>query len=338
MDNLGQMQKFLHIVNTGFIAFVLLLMGVFAHFDVILMVYVSIPIVATHIFLYYLIHKRLLHIFVWCLYAVIMVNMLAATFCLGYNSGFHLYCLSLVPVAFYIDYMANKFQTKTVNAMGLSIVIICVYLLSTGYIVGHEPLYTITATAVRICLCLNALCVFGFLIGYTRLLQKMIRDSETKLSDMAHTDRLTGLSNRHYMISYLEERLRNTAAEQWIAMLDIDGFKYINDTYGHNGGDYVLIHLSEVMGHICKECSLSRWGGEEFVITADRKLQAPSILEQLRQAVEQEPFSYHGRNIAVTVTIGAACYQAGQSLDQWIQTADDKLYQGKNNGKNRVIY
>ena len=338
MDSMVKMQKFLYVVNTGLAVFVLLLLGLFAYFKATLMIYISIPIIAAHIFFYYLIRKRSLHIFVWCLYAVILVNMLSATLCLGYNCGFHLYCMSLLPVAFYIDYMAHKFQTKPVNAVVMSVAIVCVYLISTVYIIGRRPLYEIGITAARLCLLLNALCVFGFLIGYTRLLQNLINDSESKLSDMAHTDQLTGLFNRHYTISRLDERLQDTAAEYWLAILDIDGFKTINDTYGHNCGDYVLIHLAQIMRRVCSDCIISRWGGEEFVITADGKDLDPMVLETLRQAVEQERFSYQDRDVVVTVTIGTAYYRAGQSLDHWIQQADEKLYQGKNSGKNQVVY
>ena len=121
-------------------------------------------------------------------------------------------------------------------------------------------------------------------------------------------------------------------------MADIDNFKKINDTYGHNGGDEVLKAVSERMKAVCTGCDTSRWGGEEFLILCTGPLSdVKAMLETLRSTIESEPIHYEDMNIPVTLTIGFAGRKKQQSVDEWINTADNNLYYGKTNGKNVVI-
>ena len=121
-------------------------------------------------------------------------------------------------------------------------------------------------------------------------------------------------------------------------MVDIDDFKNFNDNYGHACGDYVLMELSRIMKEVCSQCVISRWGGEEFLITTNGATQDPAILEHLRQRVADTSFHFQEKTFTVTVTIGMSYFPEEQSLDSWIQSADRKLYEGKNKGKNRVVY
>ena len=164
----------------------------------------------------------------------------------------------------------------------------------------------------------------------------IIIKSEQQLTEAAHVDRLTNLYNRHYMLEHLEGS--DGGRETFLAMSDIDNFKKINDTYGHNGGDEVLRSVAEKMKEACKDCIIARWGGEEFMIVSRAsRSDVGEMLEKLRRSIESEPVVFEGREINVTITIGFAAKQDGQSTDEWIQEADDKLYYGKNNGKNVVV-
>ncbi len=127
-------------------------------------------------------------------------------------------------------------------------------------------------------------------------------------------------------------------------MMDIDDFKKINDTYGHNCGDYVLKTVAALIAE--NSCGMipCRWGGEEFILVgqmAEHRVQVPGsagfVLEKLRRAVERYPFKYENREIKVTVTIGLSKYTGEQTVDEWINESDTKLYQGKQSGKNRLI-
>ena len=336
-EKMQLLKKLALFTNAGLMGFVAMMVFVFAHYGVTYMVYHSIPTLAMYIFFFYLINRRM-DIYVWLVYTVIIVYMIAATLCLGYNYGFHLYCLSLIPLTFYFDYIAYKLDTRRVYAMQMSMVMVVVYLVSSTYAIMKGPVYQIDGTMAYICLNVNAISVFIFLIGFTSMLYKLIVSSETQLSNMANTDPLTGLFNRHYMMGHLTGQFEDTTPEHWVAMVDIDDFKSINDTYGHACGDHVLVEVGKIMRELCDGCVTARWGGEEFLISGKTPRQELVVPEALTQAVASRPFSFHGNDVTVTVTVGTAYYEMGQSLDSWIQSADKKLYSGKNAGKNQVVY
>ena len=332
------MQKLAALVNTILIVCFILGLISFRLYGITYMFYHCIPTIALLISFYYLLYKKILHLYVTLVYAVLAIYMAAGTICLGYNSAFHLYCTSLIPLAFYMEYMAHKLQTRKMSALASSLILVLIYLATTGYVVLKGPVYQVDAVIAFRFLYVNALIVFSFLIGYANLMLKLILASEDKLTDMAHTDRLTGLFNRHYMMSHLDALYQSIQPGQWLAMVDIDDFKKINDTYGHNCGDYVLTELTRIMLDVCQGCTISRWGGEEFLIITNTDVPNPDTLETLRQRIANATFSYQGTSFPVTVTIGVSHYQSGQPLSGWIQSADARLYDGKAHGKNRVVY
>ena len=338
MVEMKKMQRIAGLVNTIVLGCMILGLLSFQAYGVTYMVYHCIPSIVVLVVFYFFIYKQRLALFVAFIYADLAVYMAAATICLGYNSGFHLYCMSLIPLAFYMEYMANKLQVKKMRALPASIVLVVINLACTGYVVMQGPVYNTEATIALRFMYVNAIIVFCFLIGYGNLMRKLITASEDQLTDMAHTDRLTGLFNRHYMMNHLDALYQAILPGQWIAMADIDDFKKINDTYGHNCGDYVLMELAKIMQDVCQNSTISRWGGEEFLIIGDSESSRPEILETLRQRVEHTSFTHQGKDIPVTITIGVSYYQEGQSLSSWIWNADTKLYDGKNCGKNCVIF
>ena len=121
---------------------------------------------------------------------------------------------------------------------------------------------------------------------------------------------------------------------------DIDDFKLINDNYGHNYGDYVLKTVAKLMKEELSEEIVCRWGGGEFLVIGKNKNnenEAYEKIERVRKLIKEYNFSYEGTDIILTITGGVALYQKGQSVEKWIETADQKLYEGKNSGKNRII-
>ena len=332
------MRKLTMYVNASLMVFVIFALVFFQHHGITYMVYHSIPTLVCYVAFFILIRKEMLYQYAKAVYAVITIYMAAGNLCLGYNAGFHLYCISLIPLSFYMVYMAKKLNIQRVNPLLVSLGLICVYLCSTVYVVLKGPVYEIDATVACTCLVVNSIAVFCFLIGYAGFMLKLVTDSEYKLTDMANKDRLTGLSNRNYMMTHLEDLQREILTEQWLAIADIDDFKKINDTYGHSCGDYVLIEIAKIMKEVCQGCTVCRWGGEEFLIVSDTDTVKLPILEQLRQKVQEKPFSYQGHDFTVTVTIGVSLYQPGQPFDGWVRDADHKLYEGKAADKNRVIY
>ncbi len=327
--------KMSYIVNTVILSLVIGLAGFFYLCKAQALVIFSIPTACIYLINYALIKFNKLDIFVWLTYFWITLYMSYTTVALGFNMGFHLYSLSLILVLFCTDYLAYKLKGRATRVVLISIGIALIYICSTGVAVWNGPMYETPKIYSNIMLAINASVVFAFIIIYARILIRMIINSEGKLTRIAHYDKLTGLYNRHYMMDVLSGQDEKEGS--WIALLDIDDFKNINDTYGHNTGDFVLVHLAEILVSVCDKCTVSRWGGEEFLILCkDTSLDA-SIMEKLRMEICKEPFSYEGTDIKVSVTIGVSDYEAERSTDKWIQSADQKLYVGKNNGKNVVV-
>lgn len=158
------------------------------------------------------------------------------------------------------------------------------------------------------------------------------------------TDPLTGLYNRRNLDNNLEReflRAKRYKNDLSIAVIDIDFFKKINDTYGHLCGDYVLREVAYMIIETLRKTDIAfRYGGEEFVtILTETPLEKAVIpLERLRQKIESYPFKYNGAEFQVTVSIGASSTEKEfNSASEFLDSADKALYSAKGHGRNRVI-
>lgn len=172
---------------------------------------------------------------------------------------------------------------------------------------------------------------------------KIIQYSK-KLEHLASVDALTGLQNRRSMMTHLEKLAKNYEHAEIpfsIVIADIDHFKEVNDTYGHDTGDYVLKKLAEIFRTFMAEKGIvSRWGGEEFLFTFEGT-NADYIfveLNELKSLIERTPFHYNDWDLKITLTFGLEEFDSGAGLLAIISKADQKLYIGKEQGRNRVIY
>lgn len=177
------------------------------------------------------------------------------------------------------------------------------------------------------------------------LLKKYINELEAKnreLDLMSKTDYLTELANRRFMVTRLKEEIVNTektGKKFSILLCDIDYFKKINDTYGHEIGDLILKEVTLSIKKSVRECDLvSRWGGEEFlVLLIDTDIiSAANIAEKIRDRVEEKAIMVNNMAIKSTISIGVTEYIHELSISQNINNADKALYQSKNDGRNRV--
>ena len=331
-------QKLTYTINTVILILVFGLTGFFTFCEAEFLVLFSIPTTMVYLVGYYLIRKERLDIYVRLVYFWLTLYMTVTTICLGYKFGFHLYSLSMIPIIFYTEYMAEKLGKSHINTVAISGIIVTCYLISTGYAAYAGPIYEVDNSIAGVFWLFNSAIVLFFLIVYSGIMLKMVGSYESKLKDIAHTDRLTGLYNRHYLLSRLDGLNKEELSDYWIAILDIDNFKKVNDVYGHNCGDYVLKNIAETARDECSECTVCRWGGEEFIILASSGKCPDSILESLREKISGLHMNFEEQDIHVTVTIGTEKYSPDRNVDAWISEADRKLYFGKNNGKNQVVY
>jgi len=170
-----------------------------------------------------------------------------------------------------------------------------------------------------------------------------LRRNARELDLISKTDPLTGIYNRRFIIEKMEEertRFRRYGKRFSLIIIDIDFFKKVNDAWGHDCGDHVLVETSKQLKTLLREQDcLARWGGEEFLILlpetdADG---AEVLAERLRLSIEEKAFEYRKKRIFVTLTLGISEYSDNISVDDAIRKADNALYEGKNRGRNCVV-
>ena len=170
-----------------------------------------------------------------------------------------------------------------------------------------------------------------------------LHESQAQLEELATTDPLTGLANRKQIMASLELQMEGFCRHGTnfsLLMLDIDFFKKVNDTYGHQAGDSVLVEIASILGTILRALDTAgRYGGEEFVVildTADQE-QAVQSAERIRRAVERHVFSWHGHELRITVSVGASTIHPNdETVNSLIARVDEALYRAKSEGRNRV--
>ena len=167
-----------------------------------------------------------------------------------------------------------------------------------------------------------------------------MRGYHGRLETMATKDKLTGAASRQVFESYFNQAVarckrRNEALS--LVLMDIDLFKHINDSYGHQAGDRVLTRIAQLIkSHIRAEDIVCRWGGEEFLLllTGCNLEDAKHITETIRAAVAELEFHFNNDTIKVTISAGLAEMQQDESLAQVVEHADHRLYQAKHAGRN----
>lgn len=175
------------------------------------------------------------------------------------------------------------------------------------------------------------------------LSNEKLKTAYEKVNALSNHDYLTQAPNRKYFlekIEYEQLRFNRTKTNFMLAYGDIDDFKEVNDLYGHETGDYVLISLTNVIRNTIRKIDFfCRWGGEEFLIflaEADLKT-GISIVNRILKEIRSFEFNYNGKLIKVTMTFGLAIYDKEQHINKVIDLADKKLYWGKKHNKNQVV-
>ncbi|MCJ8147872.1 PleD family two-component system response regulator [Shinella sedimenti] len=173
-----------------------------------------------------------------------------------------------------------------------------------------------------------------------------LRASVRQTIELAVTDGLTGLHNRRYLDNHLKlliDRATARGRALSVCITDIDRFKLVNDTYGHDAGDVVLREFASRVRSAVRGADLAcRYGGEEFVLVMPDTTpeMAAGVAERLRAIVESEPFQIPGKDIALSVTASlgiAAMLPVGDTPDALLKRADTALYEAKRSGRNRVV-
>lgn len=290
--------------------------------------------------------KNLLQIFNLA-YIEIIVHAVIAALLMGTESGFSLYMIAMLPLGYYATYNFNsrKQRTNPMFYVVISGLAFCFVRIVGNYI---EPLYSYGNSQIdKVVYMINyfvtvAAVVFfmSTLLNQIQILEELRTQQNKRLEKISKTDPLTGLANRRS----LEERYKQAELlnEEYVLIMgDIDDFKKVNDTYGHNVGDEVLKTVADVFGKSVREEDIvCRWGGEEILIFAPKceKCDGVSIGERILKTVREiEIPAGKKMPIHITMTIGVAVSGEGGNFSEVVKVADERLYHGKQSGKNRVV-
>ncbi len=159
-----------------------------------------------------------------------------------------------------------------------------------------------------------------------------------ELEKNANTDYLTGLLNRRALNHYLENK-RDTEKQSAILLMDVDNFKSINDQFGHDAGDEVLIKVAQaILEKLPSDCAVARWGGEEFLVFMDSNSleDAYKTAETIRQHISSLVIENPTGKCFISVSIGMTLLRNDENFDKAVTRADNAMYAAKNKGKNCV--
>ena len=186
------------------------------------------------------------------------------------------------------------------------------------------------------------ICASPLAEGLFLLLVNETTQQQEKLEDALHTsrsDRLTSLANRHHFnerITQAVKQAQRGRTDQALLMLDLDGFKPVNDTYGHDAGDAVLVEVARRMLGIIRETDFcARLGGDEFacILTNLRGRDDMGLVAGKLIATIRQPIRYGHQTLSVNVSIGIALIEDGKSTEETLKDADRALYLAKEQGK-----
>ncbi len=337
--SLNLLNLFLLTVHSGLLIF-------FAVIGITLMAVVNIFSVTFYALGFLILMKGKSTLYIYATLTEIMAHMFLAVICTGWDAGFQLYFIGCIAIVFYADYFSFRMGNQHIKGGSISVVSCGLYLVSLVVTKTAGSLYQMGSGLDYVGQVLNSIVVFTFVTLFLRSQTKLSSYYEEELGRQATHDKLTDMVNRHYLVEQLEGIYTEKKIDSyWIAILDIDNFKGINDRYGHLCGDFVLKTVAGMVKKICGDRTVCRWGGEEFVIVGsdgrlDEKGRRPEsvILDNVRRSIAIKDFVYdENTTVNLTVTIGVARYQDGQTVDEWVNVADSRLYRGKQTGKNKVV-
>ncbi len=177
-----------------------------------------------------------------------------------------------------------------------------------------------------------------------RLNAELARKNE-ELTSLSMTDELTGLNNRRMMTIMLEAEVRRSDRSQKpfsVLMLDIDHFKRVNDTHGHDAGDLVLQIITKILGKCLRTTdTIARWGGEEFIVLlpeTDIESAYVVVADKILNAIRHAQVEYEGIPIPLTISIGVASFEKGMTIDEVVRRSDRALYKAKEKRNDAVPY
>lgn len=272
-------------------------------------------------------------VLVWIIFNIVMF---------GWNIGVQHFIIVLLISCFFAKYRHEAAKT----AYAIALCILRLYLFF--YCRANTPEVILAAEVNNTLQLVNTVAIFWSLamIAYifstdTQAMEGKLIEYNEQLQRQASIDPLTGLYNRRRTMEYLDKLLKAPEYQISLCICDIDFFKRVNDTYGHDIGDVVLKRVADAFRkELPPDTFVSRWGGEEFLLIFPKLNgdEANIALEALRRKVKAIVFDGGSATFSVSLTFGLVEYDFSSDMDTLIKQADEKLYIGKESGRDRIIF
>lgn len=269
----------------------------------------------------------------WLLTLEVVAHAVLAVSTLGWASGFQYYLVPLIPFVMFNDRLRSR--TVAVISAGIFATLLALRAFAPEGAGGGAVAPLLRYGNLAIPLFALALVSFYF--------RRASTIAERRMESMAHTDPLTGLLNRRSMEQRLREAahsFQRTGRSFSLVMADVDRFKRVNDLHGHAAGDRVLRAIAGLFGERLRgNDAVARWGGEEFLLLLPETdlTAACEVANRLRATAEARLSGTAGLGDSVTLTFGVAVFDRPMRVDACLKQADEALYAGKAEGRNRVV-
>jgi len=280
----------------------------------------------------------------WAFNIGTIIWIIAIVHCFGWNIGVQHFLMVLLILYFFSDY--KKYVGKVAFA-----VCICALRIALFFPYKNDaPIWQLEDVVENSLQVLNTITIFwcisviSFIFGKdTQEMEGKLIEYNSQLQKQANTDSLTGLYNRRKAMDYMNFMITNSGGERGfcLCICDIDFFKKVNDNYGHDFGDVVLKTISDILqSEMQGKGIVARWGGEEFLLVFSdcNGDEAYIEVEEIRRKIKEAVIKNAEQSIQVTMTFGVAEYDMFNGLDVTLKEADEKLYIGKEKGRDIIIF
>lgn len=275
----------------------------------------------------------------------IWVHLILGILSFGWTPCYQNWCFAMVVAYFLPAFNSNKSSTKRPFFYAFIIMLTYFIMVTSFQLIDLKIAVELDQLTKSILFIANNLFVFITITLFALFYTSRRNRKEIELLKKAEYDELTDLYNRH-ALNHLGNNLIHLAKvnneSYYVAILDIDNFKKINDKYGHSSGDLVLKKLaSTIRSFSIRGIIPGRWGGEEFVMIAPHNIkykEFTKILEDLRIKVSETKFIIeNGKKINLTISIGSAKIKEYENIEEAISKADINLYKAKETGRNKLV-
>ncbi len=313
-----------------------------------IMVFISIGSLIVYISGFFIIYKKHIRTFLIMTFIEAWLHIIIGVNVLGWNSGYQYWLFGLISAFFVQSYYysnsllnTNRYASLIMGTInGLTFFLLYHHSFRTDTLIILKS----TSKAGQFLYDFNAFIGISSVILFTYIYTNQSYERQRQLQKCADYDQLTGLFNRYQMRHTTDDMIEVAQMKKTgfgVAIVDIDLFKNINDTYGHNEGDVILMQLSEILRKYAGGgLNVGRWGGEEFLYIGNTTItyeEFVTTMETLRKHVDNSIFGSTGKRLHITVSVGCAWFVHGMIFEDIIQVADNNLYKAKQTGRNKVI-